>query len=89
MGWRADPQAGVQSKDKHHFLVCPVHAAIFKKHGWSKQDLRNYLYKHARIPFGKFMTNKEAASSDGPSGAAVAVGFAEYPAPGAGDAGLL
>ena len=61
LGWRADPQAGVQVKDKHHLLVCPVHAAIFKKHGWSKQDLRDYLYKHARIPFGRFMANKEAA----------------------------
>jgi hypothetical protein len=61
MGWRADPQAGEQAKDKHAFIVCPVHAAIFKKHGWSKQDIRDYLYKHARIPFAKFMANKEAA----------------------------
>ena len=62
LGWRADPQASVQVKDKSLLLVCPVHAAVFKKHGWSKQDIRDYLYKHARIPFGRFMINKEPAA---------------------------
>jgi hypothetical protein len=62
VGQRGDPQAMVQAKDKSLLLVCPVHAAVYKKHGWSKQTIRDYLYKHARIPFGRFMINREAAA---------------------------
>jgi hypothetical protein len=60
-GWRTDPLANVQAKEKPLLLVCPVHAAVFKKYGWSRQDIRHYLYKHARIPFGRFMANKDAS----------------------------
>src|SRR5262249_31488325 len=62
LGNRTDPQKGVGAKDKSFLIVCPVHADVFRKHGWSKQMIRDYLYKHARIPFGNFMANKEAAS---------------------------
>jgi hypothetical protein len=62
LGWRADPQAGVLAKDKSLLLVCPVHAAVYKQHGWSRQNIRDYLYKHARIPFGRVMINKEPAA---------------------------
>jgi hypothetical protein len=62
LGQRGDPLAGVQAKDKHFLIVCPVHAAIFKKYGWSKQQIRDYLYKNARLPFGRFMANKEPAT---------------------------
>ena len=61
-GWRADPDARVQVKDKHLLLVCPVHAAVHKKHGWSKQDVRDYLYKHARMPFAQLIAKTEAAA---------------------------
>jgi len=60
--WRADPDARVQVKDKHLLLVCPVHAAVHKKHGWSKQDVRDYLYKHARMPFAQLIAKTEAAA---------------------------
>ena len=56
-GWRADPTVGVQVKDRHMLILGPVHCAIFKKHGWSKQDIRNYLYKHARMPFEQLIAN--------------------------------
>ena len=62
LGQRGDPLAGIRAKDKHFLLVCPVHASIFSKAGWSKQQIRDYLYKHARIPFGRFMANKEPAT---------------------------
>lgn len=62
LGQRGDPLAGIRAKDKHFLLVCPVHAAIFRKAGWSKQQIRDYLYQHARIPFGRFMANKEPAT---------------------------
>lgn len=61
-GWRADAEAGVQSKEKSVLLVCPVHAEVFKKAGWGKSQIRDYLYKKARIPFGRFMANKEASA---------------------------
>jgi hypothetical protein len=61
-GWRADPDARVQVKDKHLLIVCPVHAAVYKKHKWSKQDVRDYLYKHARMPFEQLIAKTEAAA---------------------------
>jgi len=55
-GWRFD-----RIKEKHLLLVCPAHAAIYKRFGWNKQKLRDYLYEHARIPFAQIMANKETA----------------------------
>ncbi len=62
LGWRADPIARVQVREKHMLLVCPVHAAVFEKHGWSKQDIREYLYKQARMPFKELIANLSAAA---------------------------
>ena len=61
-GWRADPDAHVQVKDKHLLIVCPVHAAVYKKAGWSKQAIRDYLYKHARMPFAQLIAKNESAA---------------------------
>lgn len=61
-GWRADVQAGVEALEKCLLLVCPVHAEIFRKAGWGKQQVREYMYKHARVPFARFMANKEASA---------------------------
>ena len=52
-GWRYE-----HVKEKHLLLVCPSHAAVYKKFGWSKQDIRDYIFKHARIPFWRHMKNK-------------------------------
>lgn len=62
LGWRADAQAAVQVKETHQLVVCPVHAAIFKKAGWSKQQVRQYLFAHARLPFKELMANTEPAA---------------------------
>src|SRR5262249_28900152 len=62
LGWRADPIARVQVKEKHMLLVCPVHAAVFKKHGWSRNNVREYLYEHARLPFEQLIANLSAAA---------------------------
>jgi len=59
LGWRGDPDAEVMVKDKHLLIVCPVHAAIFKKYNWSKQQVREYLYKHARMPFSQLIAKTE------------------------------
>ena len=62
LGWRADAQAGVDVKETHQFVVCPVHAAIFRKAGWSKAQVKQYLYANARLPFGELMKNTEPAA---------------------------
>lgn len=60
LGWRGDPQTSVHAKDRSLLIVCPVHAAVFRKYGFSRQQIRDYLYAHARLPFRRFMANKEA-----------------------------
>jgi hypothetical protein len=61
-GWRGDPDAKVMVKDKHLLIVCPVHAAVFRKAGWSKQQVREHLYKHARMSFAHLIAKTEAAA---------------------------
>jgi len=65
LGWRADAKAQVQAKETHQLVICPVHAAIFKKAGWSKQQLREYMFAHARLPFSELMANTEPAAFRG------------------------
>lgn len=62
LGWRADAQAGVDVKETHQLILCPVHAEIFKKAGWSRQQVRDYLFAHARLPFRELMANTEPAA---------------------------
>ena len=31
-------------------LLCPEHAEVISRHGWSKRDIREYLYHHALVP---------------------------------------
>lgn len=61
LGRRGDSKTDAQAMEKHLLLVCPLHAAIYKKHGWTKQNIRDYLYEHARIPFGAFIARSSAA----------------------------
>lgn len=35
-------------------LMCPEHAATVAAGGYSKQDVKQYVYEHARVPLGKF-----------------------------------
>jgi len=62
LGQRADPIARVVVREKHMLLVCPVHAEVFRKHGWSKDDIRQYFYKRARMPFRELIANLSAAA---------------------------
>lgn len=61
-GRRADPDAKVSVKDKHLLIVCPVHAAVYQKAGWTKQQVREHLYAHARMPFAHLIAKTEAAA---------------------------
>jgi hypothetical protein len=35
-------------------MFCPEHAATVADGGYSKNDVKQYLYEHARVPLGKF-----------------------------------
>ncbi len=58
----ADPKTKVKILDRNLLLLCPEHAAIIAKHGWSKADVRNYLYHHARLPFRVLRSNREPST---------------------------
>jgi hypothetical protein len=59
-GWRADPITRTQVQEKEMLILGPVHATTFQKHGWSKQTVKEYLYKRARMPFGELIANLSA-----------------------------
>ncbi|MFQ5879003.1 MAG: hypothetical protein ACE5IZ_02355, partial [Dehalococcoidia bacterium] len=59
IGRRADPRYKVEEKEHNFMLICPEHADAFAKDGWDKDDLRHYMYQHARMPFRTLMLNKE------------------------------
>ncbi|MFM0500420.1 UGSC family (seleno)protein [Paraburkholderia caffeinilytica] len=59
LGRRADPRAGTSEKEHHTMLICPDHADQFKKHGWSKSDVQEAVYRKARVSFEKLMLAKE------------------------------
>ena len=42
-------------------LLCPQHAATKEKDGWSKQDVKKYLFQNARIPYEKWVLNVTSA----------------------------
>lgn len=60
LGRRADPRHKTEEKEHNLLLLCPEHAQIFTKAGWSKRVLREALYRAARMPFKTLMLNKEA-----------------------------
>ncbi len=59
LGRRADPRYKTEEKEHNFLLICPEHAQIFAKAGWSKEVLREALYRAARMPFKTLMLNKE------------------------------
>ena len=34
-------------------VICPEHAATIAECGWNKEDVKRYLFEHARQPYGK------------------------------------
>ena len=66
IGRRADPRAGTEEKENHFVFVCPDHAAIFQRAGWSKEDLRQALFKKARLPFRTLMLKTPYKAMAGP-----------------------
>jgi hypothetical protein len=58
----ADPKTKVKILDRNLLLLCPEHAAIIAKRGWSKADIRNSLYHRATLPFRVLRGNREPST---------------------------
>jgi hypothetical protein len=58
----ADPKTRVKILDRNLLLLCPEHAAIIARHGWSKADIRDHLYRHATLPFRRLRANREPST---------------------------
>ena len=61
IGRRADPRSGTNEKEHSFMFICPDHARNFARAKWSKDDLREYMYKNARLPFSKVIAKREKA----------------------------
>ncbi len=59
IGRVADPRYKVDEQDRNLMLICPDHARIFAQAGWSKQHVRQALYRESQMPFRTLMLNKE------------------------------
>jgi hypothetical protein len=58
-GRRADPRYGTTEKEHHMMFICPEHAASFQQAGWGKTEIREAMFRKARMPFRELMLNKE------------------------------
>lgn len=56
-GGRKDPVTWKNLPEQNVMLLAPTHADIFKRAGWSRSDISEYLYTRSRIPFGKLYSN--------------------------------
>ncbi len=57
MGWEiwftVLPRPAIGCSQRPHLILTPVLAETIAKGGWSKKDVKQYLYDHARIPAWK------------------------------------
>ena len=58
---RADGGADA-AQNRNPILMCPDHAAVFARAGWSIKRIQEALYKGSFMPFGEVMLNKEPAN---------------------------
>lgn len=42
-------------KEENLILLCPDHSRIIAEHGWSKNDVREYIHHHAQIPLREIL----------------------------------
>jgi hypothetical protein len=61
-GRRADPRAETEEKEHNFVIICPEHAEIFERDGWSRRDVQEALFKKARVSFADLMMTKEPKS---------------------------
>lgn len=58
-GGTSDPDSGLEVYAQHMWLICPDHAATMARGGWSKRDIREYLWRKATITFRVLTTRRE------------------------------
>jgi len=59
IGRRADPRYKVEEQEHNLILLCPEHADLFAKAGWSKQQIKEAMYRLSHMPFRTLMLSKE------------------------------
>ncbi len=64
LGTRTDPRSGAETKEHDFLFICPDHAEVFRRAGWSKQDIRQALHRKARLPFRSLILTREPKAMD-------------------------
>jgi hypothetical protein len=57
-GRRADPRHETEEQEHNFVIICPEHAEIFGREGWSRSDVQTALFNEARVSFGSLMRTK-------------------------------
>ncbi len=60
-GW-AVPATKEKIIERNLVMLCPEHADIIARAGWSKADVRHYLYHHATMSFRELRANREPST---------------------------
>ena len=47
-------------------LLCPQHASVIAREGWSKEDVKQYLFDNARIPYERWKLNLRTVHLEDP-----------------------
>ena len=58
VGRRDDPRYNVDIAEHNFVFLTPEHTRIITGDGWSKAELQQHLYEHAKMPFKTLMANK-------------------------------
>ncbi|MEE8292244.1 MAG: hypothetical protein V3R80_12235 [Candidatus Tectomicrobia bacterium] len=59
LGRRADPRHHTEELEHYFMIICPEHAQIFHQQGWTKQRIREEMYRRARMPFRDLILGQE------------------------------
>jgi hypothetical protein len=62
IGRRTDPRNQTEQREHYTLFIAPEHARIFGSAGWSKDDVKQAMYRKARLPFRTLMLNKNPAA---------------------------
>jgi len=57
-GGTSDPDQGLEVFAQHIWLICPDHAAKLAGSGWSKDDVKRYIWKNATVAFREIATRR-------------------------------
>lgn len=63
LGHRSDPRVGADEKEHDFLLICPEHAEVFAKSGWSKQDVKRAMFAKARMSFRSLMLSRTESTT--------------------------